>query len=205
MRRLVEITDPRVAKAIAHPLRRELLKRLTDREASASELAAELQQAVPVVSYHVRKLAELELVELARTRPRRGATERYYRAIGETYFPGETLTELPQPVRDALVGSWWQRLAEDVAAGFAAHGWDRPEAQALRSSLTLDEQGWRDLAEAAEALHTRALELEAESRARLAGAASARPAVFALLLFESGPNDVSSASPSDPASRKLGQ
>lgn len=189
VRRLVEVIDPRVARAIAHPLRRELLKRLTEREASPSELAAELDRPIPVVSYHVRKLAELDLVELVRTTPRRGATEHHYRASAETYFPGETLSELPRGVRDALVESWWRRLEVDVAAGFAAQGWDRPEAQALRASLLLDDEGWRVLSEAIEALHARALELETEALARLGGSAQPSTAVVALLLFARSPEE----------------
>jgi DNA-binding transcriptional ArsR family regulator len=195
VRRLIEITDPRIARAIAHPLRRELLRRFGEREASPSELAAELDQPVPVVSYHVRKLAQLELIELVRTTPRRGATEHHYRATGETYFPGEALAELPDVVRNALVESWWRQLVTDVGASLAAGGWDRPEAQALRSAIVLDEQGWRELSAAIDALHQRALKLEAESKARLTGSEPAATALMALLLFEQNRSDA----PTDPA------
>jgi DNA-binding transcriptional ArsR family regulator len=82
-------------------LRRELLRLLGEREASPSELATELAAPATTVSYHVRKLADLELIELVRTTPRRGATEHHYRAIGTTYFPGEVLAGLPESVRGA--------------------------------------------------------------------------------------------------------
>jgi DNA-binding transcriptional ArsR family regulator len=182
-RRLIEVTDVRMARAIAHPLRRELLLRLSEREASPSELAAELGESLPTVSYHVRKLAELELIELVRTTPRRGATEHHYRGVGLTYFPGETLSDLPPGLRDSLVESWWMQLAKDVEAGLDAGGWQRPEAQGLRAVLELDEQGWRELGEATEVLYRRAFEIESESQARRSGPAG-RPAVVAFLLFE---------------------
>src|SRR6266540_5054694 len=98
MRPVIQIVDENVARAISHPLRRELLRLLGEREASPSELAIELAAPLATVSYHVRKLADLELVELVRTTPRRGATEHHYRAIGTSYFPGEVLTRLPGSV-----------------------------------------------------------------------------------------------------------
>jgi DNA-binding transcriptional ArsR family regulator len=184
MRRLIEVTNPQVARAIAHPLRREILSALGEQEASPSALAEQLGQSVGRVSYHVNKLVELGLAELVRTAPRRGATEHFYRAIGTTYFPGEALAALPESTRDALLASWWRKLSEDVARGAAVGGWERPDAQALRASLTLDERGFRELGKAIEALHARALRIESSAQARLARSATPVGAIVALLLFE---------------------
>jgi DNA-binding transcriptional ArsR family regulator len=184
MRRLIEVTNPQVARAIAHPLRREILSALGEQEASPSALAEQLGQSVGRVSYHVNKLVELGLAELVRTAPRRGATEHFYRAIGTTYFPGEALAALPESTRDALLASWWRKLSEDVARGAAVGGWERPDAQALRASLTLDERGFRELGKAIEALHARALRIESAAQARLARSATPVGAIVALLLFE---------------------
>jgi DNA-binding transcriptional ArsR family regulator len=74
----------RYAKAIAHPKRLEILAILEARQASPNEIAGELGAALSLVSYHVRKLRELGLIELANTTPRRGAVEHYYRAIPPT-------------------------------------------------------------------------------------------------------------------------
>jgi DNA-binding transcriptional ArsR family regulator len=153
-------------------------------EASPSELAKEIGASLATVSYHMRKLAELELIELVRTTPRRGATEHHYRALGYTYFRDETLSDLPRALRDSLVQSWWTRLVDDVAAGLATHGWDRPEAQGLRASLKLDKEAWRELSEEIDALYRRALELEAESKLRHTETPAGISAVVALLLFE---------------------
>jgi hypothetical protein len=137
----------------------------------------------------MRKLAELELIELVRTTPRRGATEHHYRAPGYTYFPGKTLSDLPRALRDSLVESWWMRLVDDVAAGLATRGWDRPEAQGLRASLDLDEEAWRELSEEVDALYRRALELEAEAKTRRPEARTRVSSVVALLLFERPPGE----------------
>jgi DNA-binding transcriptional ArsR family regulator len=184
VRRLIEVVDHRVARAIAHPLRRELLRLLSEQEASPSELADQLGEPIPNVSYHVRKLADLDLVELVRTTPRRGATEHHYRAVGTTFFPGEVLAGLPASIRETLLGSWWSHLAGEVVDGLAGKGWDRPEAQALRAPLSLDEQGWQELGAAIEELYERALKIEAASTARLGERTPRLSAVLALLLFE---------------------
>jgi DNA-binding transcriptional ArsR family regulator len=184
VRRLIEVTDPHVARAIAHPLRREILSALGEQEASPSALAERFGHSVGKVSYHVNKLVDLGLAELVRTAPRRGATEHFYRATGTTYFPGDSFAALPDATRDALLVSWWRQLSDDVARGTAARGWERPDAQALRAPVTLDERGFRELGNAVEALHARALRIESAAETRLARGAAPVAAIVALLLFE---------------------
>jgi DNA-binding transcriptional ArsR family regulator len=62
----------RAAKAVAHPLRAAILKALEDREASPVELAREMQESLPSVSYHVRALHKLGAIALVRERQVRG-------------------------------------------------------------------------------------------------------------------------------------
>src|SRR2546423_12946983 len=63
----VDITDPRIAKAYAHPLRIHILGMLGDGVASPSEIAGELGAPLTHVSYHVRQLAGLGLIKLVKT------------------------------------------------------------------------------------------------------------------------------------------
>ncbi|MGW2822615.1 ArsR/SmtB family transcription factor [Streptomyces sp. NPDC001443] len=60
------ITDVGTLKALAHPLRMKLYRGLcvADR-ATASQLAEQVDEAVSLVSYHLRKLAEHGLIEEA--------------------------------------------------------------------------------------------------------------------------------------------
>jgi DNA-binding transcriptional ArsR family regulator len=76
-----DITDPTVAKALAHPLRTRVLAALEDRTASPSELATELDVPLGVLSYHIRRLTALGFLKLVRRVPRRGAVEHYYTAV----------------------------------------------------------------------------------------------------------------------------
>ncbi|MCZ0979308.1 helix-turn-helix domain-containing protein [Streptomyces diastatochromogenes] len=62
------ITDLGTLKAIAHPLRMRLYRALfVARTATASQLAEQVDEAVSLVSYHLRKLAEHGLIEEAGT------------------------------------------------------------------------------------------------------------------------------------------
>jgi len=57
MKPITDIDDPRLVKALAHPLRIQILNLLRDRVASPSELADEIGAPLGNVSYHVRFLA----------------------------------------------------------------------------------------------------------------------------------------------------
>ncbi|MEU9863130.1 helix-turn-helix domain-containing protein [Streptomyces sp. NPDC047971] len=60
------ITDLGTLKAISHPLRMRLYRALfVARTATASQLADQVDEAVSLVSYHLRKLAEHGLIEEA--------------------------------------------------------------------------------------------------------------------------------------------
>ncbi|MFE5731033.1 ArsR/SmtB family transcription factor [Streptomyces sp. NPDC056528] len=63
------ITDLGTLKAVSHPLRMRLYRALfTARAATASQLADQVDEAVSLVSYHLRKLAEHGLIEEAAAR-----------------------------------------------------------------------------------------------------------------------------------------
>lgn len=77
-----------------HPIRLKALV-LLEREHSPSELTALLvSEALGVVSYHVRILRDLGLVEETRTQPRRGALEHFYIRTALAEILLEPLAEL---------------------------------------------------------------------------------------------------------------
>jgi DNA-binding transcriptional ArsR family regulator len=71
-----------LARSTAHPLRISVLEILGmdgGRTLSPSELSQELQIPLSNTNYHVTELAKAKLIELARQRRVRGATEHFYR------------------------------------------------------------------------------------------------------------------------------
>src|SRR5881275_3503017 len=101
MKPFQDITDPALAKALAHPLRTRILAALEGRTASPSELAAELDAPLGVLSYHVRRLTALGFVKLVRRVPRRGAVEHYYTAPARPRITDQAWGSVPAVVKQA--------------------------------------------------------------------------------------------------------
>jgi DNA-binding transcriptional ArsR family regulator len=178
--------DQRLVRAIGHPLRLRLLTIFNERVASPSDLAAELGEPIGNVSYHTRILARLGCVELVKTKQVRGAVEHYYRAVVRPVFSDDDWAELPLSIRKSLAGAVLTEIADDMGAAANAGGFDRDDVHLSRTPLTLDPQGWQDLNEALQGVGERALEIQAESAARLQsdGATDSEAAALVLMLFE---------------------
>ena len=178
--------DQRLVRAIGHPLRLRLLTIFNERVASPSDLAAELGEPIGNVSYHTRILARLGCVELVRTKQVRGAVEHYYRAVVRPVFSDDDWAELPLSIRKSLAGAVLTEIADDMGASATEGGFDRDEVHLSRTTLTLDQQGWQELNELLQELGDQALEIQAQSAARLHsdGAQESEAAVLALMLFE---------------------
>jgi DNA-binding transcriptional ArsR family regulator len=75
-----------VVKAVAHPIRREILRRLegnTNGGLSPKTLSTDLGQPIGDVAYHFRTLAEAGILKLADEKRRRGAIEHFYKRTGK--------------------------------------------------------------------------------------------------------------------------
>src|SRR5918997_6593160 len=118
------VVDPRLAKALAHPLRARILVILNERVASPNEIAEMLGEGLPGVSYHVRVLLDLDCIALVRTAQRRGAIEHYYRALRRPFFSDREWKRLPPSARQALADTTlemiWDDLSEAIDAGTLA-------------------------------------------------------------------------------------
>jgi DNA-binding transcriptional ArsR family regulator len=183
-------SQPQVFKALSHPLRHRLLAAMSEREASPSELAAELGEPLGNVAYHVRMLETLGCIELVRTTPRRGALEHHYRAIVRATISDEDWERIPESARNSISGETLGDVWRDVAAAMRAETFDRRTDRHLSwTNLTLDEQGWEALNESLVELFERALTLQAESAARLheAGSEGVIESKLALLHYEAAP------------------
>src|SRR2546429_5306436 len=97
MKSFAAINEPRVAKALAHPLRARILGILEERRASPRELSDELGAPLGNVSYHVRALLNLKLIKLVKKTPPRGALEHHYESGGAS-------ARLPDPAWGQMPG-----------------------------------------------------------------------------------------------------
>jgi DNA-binding transcriptional ArsR family regulator len=143
----VDITDPRIAKAYAHPLRIHILGMLDDRIASPSEIAGELGAPLTHVSYHVRQLAGLGLIKLVKTTPRRGAVEHHYTAQIRPRITDSAWAQVPEVVKKNMVAGWAAQLGAHVSDAVEAGGFERANAHYTRSAYDMDEKAWDAIAQ----------------------------------------------------------
>jgi DNA-binding transcriptional ArsR family regulator len=73
-------TPEKMVRAMNHPVRVQVVRILLDRTAGPKAIAEALDMRLSNVSYHVRVLADLDLVEIAEEESVRGAVAHFYRA-----------------------------------------------------------------------------------------------------------------------------
>ncbi len=185
---ITNLADPRWSRAIAHPLRVRLLAMLDEQAASPVVLAHKLDQPLGTVSYHVRILFELGLLELVGTRQRRGATEHIYKARPHPAVSAEGWEELGTVPKQRTITAALSQIHEYASRSAAAGGFDTSDAQFARAPMRLDQHALSELAEAAKTWLAEASRIEREAAERLAGDThSALEVGLVLLLFEALP------------------
>jgi DNA-binding transcriptional ArsR family regulator len=203
-RRSRKSTESNVFKALAHPLRMNLLAILSERRASPTELADELGEPLGNVAYHVKMLEQLDCIELVGTTPRRGAVEHFYRATVRPFLSESEWSQLPESSRRSISATRLREIWSDAAAAVESNTFDnRTDRHLSWTNLALDEQGWRDLADLLAETLDRALKLQSEVAARMDGDAAEGPvnAKLVLMGYEAAPP--TAAKP--PASRGRGR
>ena len=159
---IVNIDDPRLVKALAHPIRMQILTILDRGTATPKELAEQLGLPLENVSYHVRTLKDFGFIKLERTRQVRGAVEHHYKLAGRPQIGNALWSELPTVIKEALIGANLQSLSESVNGAALQGGFDRPECHLSFQSLVLDDKGY---AEASKVMREMTEKLEKVSQA----------------------------------------
>ena len=179
--------DQRIMKALSHPLRVRMLTLLNQKVSSPSELAEELDEPLGNVSYHMRFLADLDMVKLVRTEPRRGAVEHYYEALEPPLISDDDWAQLPAALRRSLSDSTLSKIARDLKGAAKAGGFDRENIHVSRVALTLDEQGWDELSELLSDVLERARHLQEQSnKRRKRSNGGTIPTALVVMQFEGG-------------------
>jgi DNA-binding transcriptional ArsR family regulator len=184
-----DITDPRLVKALAHPIRVRALQLLEGRTLTPKQIAAELDLPLENVSYHVRTLAKFGLIKLERRRMgRRGAVEHLYRTASRPRITAETWDQLPEFVKEAMMGAILGQVVHLATAALSRDGFSRPDSHLSRRPVVVDGEGFAEIS----AILTRTLDdvsaVEERASLRLSKADhdEIRATVVAML-FEAAP------------------
>jgi DNA-binding transcriptional ArsR family regulator len=189
----LDLVDPRIAKALSHPMRARILLILNERVASPNEIAEMIEERLPNVSYHVRALLDLGCIELVDTAQRRGAIEHYYRAVVRPFFSDSDWKRIPRSGRQAISDTLLRVIWEDVSEAIEAGTFDsRPDRYLTNTPMVVDEQGWSELADIMARALREVQKVEAQSARRLKKSEEAGvPTKVVLMQFESPSEDAS--------------
>jgi DNA-binding transcriptional ArsR family regulator len=183
--------DQRLIKALAHPLRADILAILNERVASPNELAKGLGEGLSQVSYHVKVLNECECLELVKTEPRRGAVEHYYRATARAFLADRDWQQIPDAARSGLSVALLQGIVDDAMAALRAGTFEaRDDRHMSWTPLVVDEEGWQDLATLLAETLEGVMDIQAKSAGRLGETGEeGTPAAVTMIGYEAFPDD----------------
>lgn len=158
-----------VAKAFAHPLRVQILIILNEKAASPNMLSQQLDESLNLVAYHVRVLERYDCIELIGTRPRRGATEHFYRATRRQFLSNDEWARIPASLRPGIATAVLKSVFEDLELAAKAGTLEEvDDIHLTRTPMVLDRKGWDDVSELLQGALDRLLEIQAEASERIA-------------------------------------
>jgi DNA-binding transcriptional ArsR family regulator len=178
-----------LVKALNHPIRVKALTILTERTASPKEIAEQIEVAISNVSYHIRILEELGLVEIVEEESVRGSIAHFYQAIERPLIDNPDWEKLAPSVRNAFSGYVIETLMDDAARSLEAGLFDeRGDRHLSRTPLLLDEKGWRKVVAIQGRALNSILKEQAAAATRISGSRKEGiHAIAALALFETLP------------------
>lgn len=183
--------DPRLVRALGHPLRVQILEILSERVASPNLLSEELDAGLTHVAYHTRTLNQCHCLELVETAPRRGATEHFYKAVPRSFVGDRAWRGVPRSVLGGVSGAALQTFMDKAVAALEAGTLDdRDETTLNWVPVELDQRGWEEVSAIMAQALEEALKAESRSRKRLARRKKSDretvSAVVAVANFETG-------------------
>lgn len=186
-----EAIDQRLVRALAHPLRVQILEVLTERVASPNLIAEELGTGVSHVAYHTRTLDRCGCLELVETAQRRGATEHYYKAKPHAFIGDRDWRKVPRAVRSGVTAASLQTFMDKAVTALEAGTIDNREDTTFSwMPVHLDEKGWQEVAAILADATERVLAAQAAADQRTEESSKDPKrisAVVALANFETGP------------------
>jgi DNA-binding transcriptional ArsR family regulator len=175
-----------LAAIVAHPTRARCFVILAERTASPVEIAQEIGKDVGHVGYHVRKLQQLNLIELVNERPVRGAVEHFYRAIERPVITEDEFVEQSIEEREAFTRYTLQLVVTDIARAMDEHTFDKRENRVLvRMPMVVDPDGFQELSDLHTEVFERTMDIQARSDERRSGTDDEGiPTVATTMFFE---------------------
>src|ERR1700760_1660082 len=122
-----EPIDQNLVRALAHPMRVQILEALQGRTASPTELARQFRESLGVVSYHANALLDVDCIVQVRTQPKRGTIEHFYTARPRSFIGHQDWRKAPLSVRGGVTAEALRTFIDKVGAALDADTIDSRE------------------------------------------------------------------------------
>jgi len=162
------LIDTRLVRALAHPMRAEILDLLTERTASPNQLKDLIDRGLSHVSYHARALEKAGAIELVDQRPVRGATEHFYRATPTAFIGSPVWRQVPSTLRRSVMGSSLQSFIDKALKALDKGKLDSDKASFTWLPIAIDTLGKEEVADLCQATSDELLEIHQRSQRRVA-------------------------------------
>lgn len=134
--------------ALAHPVRTQVLAALSDRQASAAEIAEIIGQPAGKVRYHLRALAKSGLIGWEEAEDRRGVREYYWAVRTRQMIEDEQYQELTTEQIRLMTLFAMRLMFTDATIALRDGAFVRRNDHCMiRFRLPVDERGWKELVE----------------------------------------------------------
>lgn len=159
--------DERIAKALNHPLRTQILTHLNERAMSARELVPLLGERLPNVAYHCRELLKYECIEVVSKEQIRGAMKTRYRATTRMLLDRDNWDRLSKETRNGISISAVGEVVDRATKAIEADTFDkRTERSVITLKMDVDEQAWLEANEIVREAYERLSEVEVQTANR---------------------------------------
>jgi len=142
-----DLTKAELLNVLRHPTRVHCIGVLTDRVASPKELAAELGCGLRHVRYHLKKLKDVNMVELVREDKDAAdgrVVEHFYRATKRAWFDRETWENAVGP-KNGVTAAIMGLINEDIGRAVAGGTFDEHHNHISRTPALLDTDSYEEL------------------------------------------------------------
>lgn len=138
--------DQQMVRALAHPLRVEILRLLEEGPSGPKRLSDRIGEPLGNVSYHTKVLHKCDCIELVETTPQGGAVEHIYRLKPQGAIGSRAWKDLPSALRTRYAGSALAAFTDLAIEALDAGTVESREGSGVTwLPLNVDEQGWKEL------------------------------------------------------------
>jgi DNA-binding transcriptional ArsR family regulator len=143
-----EEVNQQLVRALNHPLRVAMLRLLSEQVASPNMMSKILHEPLGNVSYHAKVLLECDCIEEVRQRPRRGATEHFYRAKPSSSPGSLSWQRVPAALKQDLAAMSLDSFTARVVSALKKGAFQKTNESTFSwQSITVDEQGRHEVRE----------------------------------------------------------